>query len=93
MSSKILAAAISISAATLIVSCSTPSGPVEPVPGSITYGGQPRTKLAKSPVGSTFKHRFAYGTGMAVETYVIEPDRSLRLIRRDIVPDLSLGNG
>lgn len=93
MSSRILAAAISISAATLLVSCSTPSGPVEPVPGSITYNGQPRTKLTKAPVGSTFKHRFAYGTGMAVETYVIEPDRSLKLIRRDIVPDLSLGNG
>ena len=93
MSSKILAAAISISAATLLSSCSTPSGPVEPVPGSITYGGQPRTKLTKSPVGSKFQHRFAYGTGMAVETYVIEPDRSVKLIRRDIIPDLSLGNG
>ena len=25
-----------------------------PVPGSITYSGQPRTKLTKAPVGSTF---------------------------------------
>lgn len=93
MSSKVFCAAISITAAGLLASCTTSSAPVEPVPGSIIYGGQPRTKLTKAPTGSTFKHRFAYGTGMAVETYVIEPDRSLKLIRRDIVPDLSLGNG
>lgn len=93
MSPKTLAAVLSIAALLASCSTSTSSAPVEPVPGSITYGGQPSMKLTKSPVGSTFKHRFSYGTGMAVETYVIEPDRSLKLIRRDIVPDLSLGNG
>jgi len=57
---------------------------VEPIPGSITYGGhQPRTKLTKSPIGSTFTNQITdeYGC-MAIETYRIEPDRSLKLLRR-----------
>lgn len=44
---------------TLVVAgCNTVSysGPgLEPIPGSITYSGQPRTKLTKSPVGSAFR--------------------------------------
>lgn len=57
---------------------------IEPIPGSITYGGhQPRTKLTKAPVGSTFEHRFYDGPGRQVfETYQIQPDRSILLIRR-----------
>jgi hypothetical protein len=56
---------------------------VEPIPGSITYGGQPRTKLKKAPIGSTFEHTFndRYGRPV-VETYRIQPDRSLLLIHR-----------
>ncbi|TCQ09658.1 hypothetical protein C8J34_10253 [Rhizobium sp. PP-F2F-G36] len=57
---------------------------VQPIPGSITYGGpQPRTKLTKSPIGSTFTNQITdeYGC-MAMETYRIEPDRSLKLLRR-----------
>jgi len=55
---------------------------IEPIPGSITYNGQPRTKLTKSPVGSTFSHYFKYrGDGYA-ETYRIQPDRSLEIIAR-----------
>lgn len=59
--------------------------PIEPIPGSITYNGQPRTKLTKSPVGSTFDHTFfdKYGRPV-VETYQIQPDRSLLLVRRYI---------
>lgn len=60
----------------------------EPIPGSITYGGQPRTKLTKSPVGSWFHHRFTDPYGRTVEeTYVIQPDRSLLLTRRIVVED------
>ncbi|MEI2298159.1 hypothetical protein [Ensifer sp. MJa1] len=64
-----------------LASCTTPD--LEPIPGSITYGGQPRTKLTKAPVGSIVPHRFTSGNSFVQETYVIEPDRSLRLIRRD----------
>jgi len=56
---------------------------LEPIPGSITYGGQPRTKLTKSPIGSIVPHQFHDRFGRRVyETYVIEPDRSLRLVSR-----------
>ncbi|MGF6176784.1 hypothetical protein [Ensifer sp. 4252] len=56
---------------------------LEPIPGSITYGGQPRTKLKKAPVGSIVPHQFRDQFGRQVyENYVIEPDRSLRLVSR-----------
>ena len=59
------------------------AGFIEPIPGSITYSGQPRTKLSKAPIGSTFEHSFRDGVGRVVEeTYRIEPDRSLLLIHR-----------
>lgn len=32
-----------------LTGCTTAAPDVEPIPGSITYGGQPRTKLTKSP--------------------------------------------
>ncbi|MDQ0318931.1 hypothetical protein QO002_001069 [Pararhizobium capsulatum DSM 1112] len=89
MKTMILSAAVCIGISMALTSCSTSAEPLEPIPGSITYGGQPSTKLTKSPVGSTIKHRFPYRTGTAEETYVIQPDRSLKLIRRDILPDIS----
>lgn len=56
---------------------------LEPIPGSITYRGQPRTRLTKAPVGSIVPHQFIDRFGRRVyETYVIEPDRSLRLVSR-----------
>ncbi|NRP74018.1 hypothetical protein ILFOPFJJ_04939 [Ensifer psoraleae] len=56
---------------------------LEPIPGSITYGGQPRTRLTKAPIGSIVPHQFNDRAGRTVyETYVIEPDRSLRLVSR-----------
>lgn len=71
--------------ALMLSSCATQE--VEPVPGSITYGGQPRTRLTKSPVGSVVHNSFQSGTGVAYETYIIQPDRSLKLIRREIRSD------
>lgn len=61
------------------------SGPgLAPIPGSITYGGQPRTKLTKAPVGSTVNHYFFGPYGERIqETYIIQPDRSLKLVWRE----------
>jgi hypothetical protein len=61
---------------------------IAPIPGSITYGGQPSTKLTKAPVGSVFHHQLddEYGK-RAEETYIIQPDRSLRLVRRQQIID------
>ncbi|WP_411035521.1 hypothetical protein [Shinella sp. BYT-45] len=69
-----------------LAACTVGGGvPLEPVPGSITYHGQPRTKLTKSPIGSTFEHRFKDGPSREVfETYRIEPDRSLAIIHRRV---------
>ncbi|MBP2547108.1 hypothetical protein J2858_000001 [Neorhizobium galegae] len=70
--------------------CSTVTdGPgYDPIPGSITYTGQPRTKLTKSPIGSTFAHEFPANGGQYVETYQIQPDRSLKIVRRIFQPDI-----
>lgn len=68
--------------ALLLAACST-AGPLQPVPGSITYGGQPHMKLAKSPPGSQFQHHFTNQWGQdVVETYIVQPDRSLKLVNR-----------
>lgn len=81
--------AILASAAILLASCSTAE--VEPIPGSITYGGQPRTKLTKSPIGSKFVHTFQSPQGSYwSETYEIQPDRSLKIIARRRTDDFTL---
>ncbi|ANL45352.1 UNVERIFIED_ORG: hypothetical protein GGE63_001635 [Rhizobium esperanzae] len=76
-------------AGVLLANCSSADSPaLDPIPGSITYGGQPRTKLTKSPVGSAVHHQFYNGTGQRVEeTYILQPDRSLKLVRRVVGPD------
>ncbi|KQR68781.1 hypothetical protein ASG25_11525 [Rhizobium sp. Leaf384] len=68
----------------------TSGNAVEPIPGSITYRGQPTTRLTKSPIGSTFPHRFRAPDGREwQETYRVAPDRSLELIsRRQIELDI-----
>lgn len=61
------------------------SGPalaLEPIPGSLTYGGQPRTKLMKSPIGSSLLHVFGSGGRQYEERYILMPDRSLLLVSR-----------
>lgn len=56
---------------------------LEPIPGSITYGGQPRTKLKKAPIGSTLHNNFYGPYGERIEeTYMVMPDRSLKLVAR-----------
>ncbi|MBO3759381.1 hypothetical protein [Ciceribacter sp. L1K22] len=84
--------AIAIAALALVLSgCTVASGQMdtraglEPIPGSITYGGQPRTKLTRSPVGSIVRHTFRNELGQRVdEVYVIEPDRSLKIVSRKV---------
>ncbi|UIK04156.1 hypothetical protein [Neorhizobium galegae] len=61
---------------------------IRPIPGSITYRGQPRTKLTKSPIGSVVPHEFRNELGQRVEeNYIIQPDRSLRLVSRRVFRD------
>ncbi|CCM79447.1 hypothetical protein [Rhizobium mesoamericanum] len=74
----------------MVVSGSYSSEGLAPIPGSITYSGQPRTKLTKSPIGSSFPHTFTDQTGREVEEiYVIQPDRSLRIVERHYRPFLA----
>ncbi len=89
---KLTTAFVSAGLALGLAGCTTPisSYSVEPIPGSITYKGQPRTKLTKSPIGSTFTHNFRRFDDRVIETYQIQPDRSLRIIDRRIVRDWSL---
>jgi hypothetical protein len=90
---KIVIAAL---AALFVTSCTQTrsSSELEPIPGSITYGGQPRTKLTKSPIGSTFSHTFLDTTGNGwSETYQIQADRSLKLIARRRTVDFTLDPG
>jgi hypothetical protein len=62
------------------------SDPISPIPGSITYGGQPRGKLVKSPVGSLLPHEFYDETGRRTEeTYIVQPDHSLKLVERHYI--------
>ena len=74
--------ALSVATVVLLLAGCT-STELQPIPGSITYNGQPRTKLTKSPVGSTFTHLFTGDGGEQVyETYQIQPDRSLKIVDR-----------
>jgi hypothetical protein len=84
--------AVFVAAALVLASCTTVE--LEPIPGSITYGGQPRSKLTKSPAGSTFSHTFHDERGgYWSETYQIQPDRSLKIISRRRAEDFQLNAG
>jgi hypothetical protein len=78
---------IALAVGAILASCQgTASGAgseLRPIPGSITYSGQPRQRLQKSPVGSIVPHVFTDQWGERVrETYIIQPDRSLKLVDR-----------
>lgn len=92
-SSAIIALALALAGCTAGTTAYVGPAPyVEPIPGSIIYRGQPRTKLTKSPIGSTFSHEFRIdGSTRAVETYRIAPDRLLELIDRRIIRDWLFG--
>lgn len=63
-------------------SAAPPASALEPIPGSITFNGQPATRLQKSPIGSSLSHRFTYDGNDYEETYFLQPDRSLKLVGR-----------
>lgn len=57
---------------------------IEPIPGSITYGGHQST-LEKSPVGSNFFHTFYSPNGEEVrETYKVNSDHTVSLVARTV---------
>lgn len=88
---KLMTSIIGAGLAIALAGCTTSISPssYEPIPGSITYNGQPRTKLTKSPIGSTFTHNFRRFDDRVVETYQIQPDRSLKIIDRRIIRNWS----
>lgn len=55
---------------------------LEPIPGSLIYPTQPRTKLKKAPVGSLLTHQFQKDGYSYTETYRIAPNRDLELLSR-----------
>ncbi|MFP3542883.1 hypothetical protein SB748_05315 [Rhizobium sp. SIMBA_035] len=74
----------------MLVACSAANsgaGPT-PIPGSLTYGGPARSKLTKSPPGSYVYNSFYNSSGQKVqETYILQPDRTLKLTRQEVVSD------
>ncbi|MEB2846454.1 hypothetical protein GAO09_07235 [Rhizobiales bacterium RZME27] len=79
---KAIAAAILLAGLAVQTALATKARALEPIPGSITFEGQPTTKLLKSPIGSTFSHRFYVDGAHYEETYKVREDRSLELVRR-----------
>ena len=83
--------AVSLSACTTSTGYDAPA--LEPIPGSITYGGQPRTRLTKAPIGSPVNHQFRNELGQRVEErYIIQPDRSLKLVWRRVYREWMFGD-
>ncbi|MDI7864182.1 hypothetical protein MRS76_19760 [Rhizobiaceae bacterium n13] len=79
---KIVATTVLLASLAVQTALATKARALEPIPGSITFQGQPKTKLQKSPVGSIFSHSFyAYGARYE-ETYRLREDRSLELVHR-----------
>ncbi|NLS07625.1 hypothetical protein HGP14_30645 [Rhizobium sp. P32RR-XVIII] len=75
---------IASAAAIALSSCSAGSAEIEPIPGSITYGGHV-ARLTRSPPGSTVPHEFDNQFGNFVqEVYIVQPDRTLKLVRRKV---------
>ena len=59
---------------------------VEPIPGSITYGGaQPR--LEQAPTGSNFFHTFYTGGSEVREIYQVNADRTVSIVSRSMSND------
>jgi len=83
-------AIIPVFLAAMLAGCSavdSSPGPT-PIPGSLTYGGPARSKLTKSPPGSYVYNSFYNSSGQKVqETYILQPDRTLKLTRQEVVSD------
>jgi hypothetical protein len=84
---KTTAAALLTTLAGLTIIAGTSSAfAVEPVPGSITYGGaQPR--LEQAPAGSNFFHTFYLDGSEVHEIYKVNADRTVSLVSRSVSND------
>jgi len=68
-----------------LTACSTTAAPLQPIPGSLTYG---RVVHSPYPPGTVVKHTFLGKWGYRTfERYVVQPDGTLKLTYQDISPD------
>ncbi|WP_274424279.1 hypothetical protein [Chelativorans sp. YIM 93263] len=72
-----LASALSVLAA--------PALALEPIPGSITYGGPSEVQLEKTPVGSVTFHNVHHRGNHYREVYVVGPDQRFELVSRTLL--------
>lgn len=78
---------IAIAAALATLVAAPAAFAIEPIPGSITYGGHV-AQLEKAPVGSNFFHTFYGPNGEDVrETYKVNTDRTVSLVSRTVAND------
>ncbi len=84
-------------AAIALTACSSTGNPefraidygpgIQPIPGSITYGGKTRARYANMPAGYTFSHEFYGSFGSRVEErYGVLDNGSLDIYSRRITP-------
>ena len=73
---------IAIAAALATLVAAPAAFALEPIPGSITYGGH-QAQLEKAPAGSNFFHTFYGPSGNEVrEVYQVNADRTVSLVSR-----------
>ncbi|MFN7010093.1 MAG: hypothetical protein ACK4PN_08675 [Allorhizobium sp.] len=78
---------IAIAAALATLVAAPAAFALEPIPGSITYGGR-QAQLEKAPAGSNFFHTFYGPNGNEVrEIYQVNADRTVSLVSRVTVDD------
>ena len=73
---------IAIAAALATLVAAPAAFALDPIPGSITYGGH-QAQLEKAPAGSNFFHTFYGPNGVEVrEVYQVNADRTVSLVSR-----------
>lgn len=75
---------IAIAAALATLVAAPAAFAIQPIPGSITYGGH-QAQLEKAPAGSNFFHVFYAPNGDEVrEVYQVNSDRTVSLVSRAV---------
>ena len=75
---------IAIAAALATLVAAPAAFALQPIPGSITYGGH-EARLEKAPAGSNFFHAFYGPYGEEVrEVYQVNADRTVSLVSRTV---------
>jgi len=68
-----------------LAGCNTTVPPLEPIPGSLTYG---RVAHSPYPPGTVIKNTFLGKWGYRTfEKYVVQPDGTLKLTYQQTAPD------